>query len=151
MKSALIRIGACLGGFIVAIIVVGFFSIPASTGKPNSEPLVVISHTGGKCVDSNSGEGNVCFSEETIYSDGSYDGHDDLSTEQVEKLKVLIQESNLDALSVSTGADCPSAYDGTDIAYSYPAKYASTVYTLCQIASSEADPLLAYTSTLIKS
>ena len=151
MKSLLIRIGACLGGFIIAIVVVGYFSVPASTGKTESEPLVVVSHTGGKCVDSGNGGASVCSSKETIYSNGTYEGHEALSAEQVETLKVLIQESKLDTLSFSTGLDCPSAYDGTDIAYSYPTKYGNTIYTLCQINSSDTDPLLAYTSTLIKS
>lgn len=147
MKKTLIRVGAFLGGFVI-VAIVAFFSMPTSNITPK-EALVVISYTGGLCADETNNAGQVCYSEETIYADGTFKDHPTLSVEEITKLTTLIESSNLDSLNVAPNLSCPSTYDGSDVAYTYPTKYAATVYTLCQITSPESDPLLAFTSQLV--
>lgn len=146
MKRNLIRIGAFLGGFVI-VAVIAFFSMPAPA-KTVSEALVVVSYNGGLCVDKSSSTGHVCSSEKTIYSYGTFADHKSLSADEVTKLKKLIEASKLDSLVPATHVSCPSFSDGSDVAYSYPTKYGSTIYTLCQLSSPEVDPLLSYTSVL---
>ena len=144
MKKILIKVGAFLGGFALMALVIYGLSAPSLNNlskEKNKEVIAQVLKQGGKCAD------GICSSKQKIFSDGTYEKHNALDENQIDKLVSLIESSNLDYLQASSGP-CASWSDGTDIAYSFPTKYGETVYTLCQIQNWESDPLLSYVNSL---
>lgn len=110
------------------------------------EVVAVVSTSGGLCRQ------GLCQSETILYGDGRFGEDTQFSKSEVSELRSLIAESDLrNDLVPAVDYLCPSAYDGSDISYSFPSKYDSDVFTLCTYENPESNELIGYMQDLLQS
>jgi len=150
MRRILVNLGAFLLGFIVIGLVIYAMSVPALNnikgGQVADDTVVTeINYSGGLCV-----SGETCSVTYAIYGDGTFTDHSSLTEEELQSLIIKINTSSLDNVEASTSGLCPSAYDGSDISFKFPTKYADRIFVVCQIKDSEKIELFNFVSNLVE-
>lgn len=144
MKKNFIRIICFLGGFALIATLIYISTVPSLQKlKEGRQVVAEIRYSGGKCAE------GTCSKTETIYSNGTFTNHKELSSSEIESLKDEIEKSDLNRLEFIDSSNCPSAVDGQDISYSFPDKYGETLFTVCQIQNAETFPLIKKMNTLV--
>lgn len=108
-----------------------------------AKPLVVIEYRGGLCK-----QAKECTSVQTIYGDGTFDGHSKLGTAEITKLRLLIDKSDFQQYPKIANADCPSYLDGQDEILSFPQKYPEESFKLCELDIPADEPTVRYIHSL---
>lgn len=102
----------------------------------NKNALIVLGSSGGMCPDGACGGDN-----ETIYSNGDYSNHKKISTNDMSRIRGLVNDFSDSDYKVN--GDCGnSIFDGSDTYLSFPLKYGDRTFETCGIIdSSQSNPL----------
>lgn len=116
-------------------------TLPAESAKP----LVMIQYVGGGCAY------ETCTTQSIIYSDGTYEQHSKLSSQELSKLSKLIEDTDFTSYQKKSNPDCASAYDGFDQIIIIPSKYPDKKFVSCQLDINDEDPFYSYIDSLSSS
>lgn len=112
----------------------------------SKDVVAVVSTSGGLCRE------GMCHSEAILYGDGRFGEDTQFSKAEVDELRSLIAASDLrNDLVPAVDYLCPSAYDGSDVSYSFPSKYGDEKFTLCTYENPEGNELIGYLQDLLQS
>lgn len=132
-------------GSLLAVLTVAFALINSSPA-PSKQVIAIVSTSGGLCPE------GLCHNEVAVYSDGSGGEGIQFTEREVTQLKAFIEESDLrNDLVPAKDFLCPSAYDGSDVSYSFPTKYGDEKFTLCTYENPEGNELIGYMQSLLQS
>lgn len=138
-----------LGGLTI----IGTFCVVMS--KIDTHPALIVIDVDQQC----SAQLSACTPSEAIYSSGyitqlkgtSENSSQVFTKEQIAQLKKLTAESNLNEQTLkATSPVCSPTYDGPNVAFSYPSKYGSQKFFLCDIDNWQDLPLLQYSVQLFE-
>lgn len=142
MRKNFIRFGAFILGFgIMALVLYAVSANSLQDIRKNATVVAkVYTYTNASCSQQD------CRKTYTIYANGKFDEHKDLSQKQISNLQKLVDGSDLNAISFQQSNNCSAAQN---VSYQFPEKYGDTLFSLCDIQNYQQVPLLSYMSTLV--
>lgn len=122
---------------IIAIIILVAIMINKSIARqiilreandPADTVLMTITARGGMCQD-----GPCQYPVREIRGNGSYTSHSSLSADNLTTLQTLINQTDFTRELPSDQRQCASYSDGTDVIWSFPQRYGSRQFVVCEI------------------
>lgn len=96
--------------------------------------LIITGSAGGMCPNGPCGGDNA-----TIYNDGKYNNHKTISTEDMNRLRALV--NSFDESTYSVNGDCGNSIaDGSDSYLKFPQKYGDKEFEPCGVTYSANNP-----------
>jgi predicted ATPase len=142
MRKNFIRFGAFIFGF--AIITLVLYAVSANSLQDLRKNATVVAkvyaYTNDNCSQQD------CRKTYSIYANGNFDEHKDLSQKQVKDLQELIKGSDLNSISFQQSNSCSTSQN---VSYQFPEKYGDTLFSLCDIQNYQQIPVLNYMSVLL--
>lgn len=142
MRKNFIRFGAFILGFgIMALVLYAVSANSLQDIRKNATVVAKIyAYTNTDCSQQD------CRKTYSIYANGKFDEHKDLSQKQVSDLQELVKNSDLNTISFQQSNNCSGSQN---VNYQFPEKYGDTLFSLCDIQNYQQIPLLNYMNTLV--
>jgi hypothetical protein len=105
---------------------------------------MTIKYVGGLCGDS-----KMCGTEYKIHANGVFEGHTNLTPQELSQLKSIIDNTDLLSYPANQNPKCESFFDGQDETYTFPQKYPNKTFTTCLLRIPDNDQAFIFFRSLV--
>lgn len=138
-----IIIAVCLISIGLIAVVVWLFASDRLASVANGGVVMVVRYEGGLCPD------DPCASEDKLYENGFFDGHERVSSQELSELKQVLNQTDFLQYSFDKNAFCQSYADGQDLVVEFPGRYDNKSFRPCSLDIPNGDTSIQYVKDFI--
>jgi len=145
--------GLLILGVVIVVGLAGFLVYKFShhsDGSDSGIPIMIVEYVGTCPPTYQDPDGAVCNTDYSLYSNGDFQGHTNLSSSEVNQLQTAINTTDFLQYPTNPDPTCQSS-DGQNETLAFPQKYPNMSFELCKLQIPSTDPIVGLINQLIQS